>query len=167
MSDSAPREALKGMCRWFRIHLSTAVLLNFAAGGIIWLNVGALPKGNVSSASRSYGWPFAVNPQPAYKIQPFRWSHVSHVARWIPSNSHLARTTSSTTTEIRDCLVLSLEDSDDADYLVAIYDGERQTTMRRIQWRYFFSNLAVGIVMLMSLAIVCEFVMFKRAGSSA
>jgi hypothetical protein len=35
---------------WFRIHLSTAVVLMFVAGGLLWLNL--------ESASSALGWPF-------------------------------------------------------------------------------------------------------------
>jgi len=35
---------------WFQFHLSTALAVMFAAGGLIWAN----------TATRDYGWPFAA-----------------------------------------------------------------------------------------------------------
>ena len=50
---------------WFRIHLSTAIVLMFVAGGLIWANVVPSTRQSIGQRDRStvkeelthYGWP--------------------------------------------------------------------------------------------------------------
>jgi|SRR5579862_1468022 len=42
--------------KWLQVHLSTAVVLMFAAGGLIWANTIA----EVDGGARYYGWPFII-----------------------------------------------------------------------------------------------------------
>ena len=43
--------------RWFQIHLSTAIVLMFVAGGLVWLNV---RQHTVNFSVIEYGWPMAA-----------------------------------------------------------------------------------------------------------
>ncbi|HLX60931.1 MAG TPA: hypothetical protein VKX17_06575 [Planctomycetota bacterium] len=53
--------------KWLRVHLSTAVLLMFAAGGLIWFNV--TPRivnrdaGWCTYSEKVYGWPYHARSQ--------------------------------------------------------------------------------------------------------
>lgn len=51
--------------RWFQIHLSTAAVLMFLAGGLIWLNLTNLGRGDGTlSLKIKYGYP-----------EPVYWGH--------------------------------------------------------------------------------------------
>ena len=53
--------------KWFQIHLSTALVLMFAAGGLLWANLQAEDYDDVATLSSGYtyrGWPLS-----SYRIQ--------------------------------------------------------------------------------------------------
>lgn len=160
MSDSEAFESLNGMRRFFRIHLLTAILLTFAAGGIIRLNVGQVPVGQAPEndwaySHHSYGWPFEINPRPIFQVQPFRWAQVGHVAMWSPTPTSSSQSSSSSIEELN----LALDTDPDC---IATFYG-LNVECRRIHWRYFIGDLAVSTAILIVLAFIFELALFRRS----
>ena len=52
--DSTPQR------RFWQIHLSTAIVLMFVAGGLIWINVQAINEDSEIQIFENRGWPFWV-----------------------------------------------------------------------------------------------------------
>ena len=80
MSDK-PRRA------WFQLHLSTAILLMFVAGGLVWANIGTLNAETIDfdihggdpldwipikKTMRSFGWPLLFYGAPEMHVSMAR-----------------------------------------------------------------------------------------------
>jgi len=52
----------------FQIHLSTAIVMMFVAGGCLWINV----NGRIIGQHHYYGWPIAIIKRKVYLVgQPY------------------------------------------------------------------------------------------------
>ena len=100
---STPREKIR---RWFQIHLSTAIVLMFVAGGLMWLNnVPEMLKpiameispngiyGATHEALPRVGWPLRIHDKPLVTSEMDETSYnyiVSYESYWYLANLTVA-----------------------------------------------------------------------------
>jgi hypothetical protein len=119
---------------WFRIHLSTAIVLMFVAGGLVWMNLRPPEVVNLSNIVfvkiNSYGWPRTFLTQKTTKIDENRLEEYRKSAR----SSGPSRTSD----------IIPFDLSEKVSYGSLVFDA------------------AIALVLLISCAIIVEYILRRK-----
>ena len=145
MSESIPR-------RGFQIHLSTAIVLMFASGGLFWIN--AITRLEVIQKLNSIDYSCFV-------VRGFPMVAFARYGGFLPieRNDDRDRPPSEITKNIRE----SFDDSMDVDY----FDARGWSVIpREVTWEYslkgIVANCSIGILFLLLIAIGLEYLIRRH-----